>query len=261
VAVSSAFCGVAGLARPLLDIAGLRKNFGAVCVSDNIALQVYEGEVHALIGPNGAGKTSLINQISGILSPDAGHIRFKGIDIGAMAMHQRVRIGLARSFQITSILPGFSVRENVALAVQARSGSSFRFFGRVAGEAALNNAARRALEAVGLEKRGDSLAAHLSHGEQRQLDLAIALALEPQLLVLDEPLAGMGRSESNQMLDLLRSLKRQFAILLVEHDMEAVFALSDRISVMVYGRILATDEPAGIRVNPEVRAAYLGDEG
>jgi branched-chain amino acid transport system ATP-binding protein len=249
------------LTNPVLDIVGLRKNFGAVCVSDNISLQVHAGEVHALIGPNGAGKTSLIDQISGVLSPDAGRILFQGADVGALAMHQRARLGLVRSFQITCILPGFSVLENVALAVQSRMGSSLRFFGRVSGEAALNREAVRALRSVGLESRDDSLASHLSHGEQRQLELAVALALEPQLLVLDEPLAGMGRTESGQMLDLLRRLKRRFAVLLVEHDMDAVFSLADRVSVMVYGRVLATGDAASIRADPEVRAAYLGDEG
>jgi len=249
------------LTNPVLDIVGLRKNFGAVCVSDNISLQVHAGEVHALIGPNGAGKTSLIDQISGLLSPDAGRILFQGADVGALAMHQRARLGLVRSFQITCILPGFSVLENVALAVQSRMGSSLRFFGRVSGETALNREAVRALRSVGLESRDDSLASHLSHGEQRQLELAVALALEPQLLVLDEPLAGMGRTESGQMLDLLRRLKRRFAVLLVEHDMDAVFSLADRVSVMVYGRVLATGDAASIRADPEVRAAYLGDEG
>lgn len=249
------------MTNPVLDIVGLRKNFGAVCVSDNISLQVHAGEVHALIGPNGAGKTSLIDQISGVLSPDAGRILFQGADVGALAMHQRARLGLVRSFQITCILPGFSVLENVALAVQSRMGSSLRFFGRVSGEAALNREAVRALRSVGLESRDDSLASHLSHGEQRQLELAVALALEPQLLVLDEPLAGMGRTESGQMLDLLRRLKRRFAVLLVEHDMDAVFSLADRVSVMVYGRVLATGDAASIRADPEVRAAYLGDEG
>lgn len=249
------------MTNPVLDIVGLRKNFGAVCVSDNISLQVHAGEVHALIGPNGAGKTSLIDQISGVLSPDAGRILFQGADVGALAMHQRARLGLVRSFQITCILPGFSVLENVALAVQSRMGSSLRFFGRVSGETALNREAVRALRSVGLESRDDSLASHLSHGEQRQLELAVALALEPQLLVLDEPLAGMGRTESGQMLDLLRRLKRRFAVLLVEHDMDAVFSLADRVSVMVYGRVLATGDAASIRADPEVRAAYLGDEG
>jgi branched-chain amino acid transport system ATP-binding protein len=218
------------------------------------------GEFHAVIGPNGAGKTTLINQISGLLTPDDGRILFAGRDITRLPVHARAALGLARSFQITSILPGFSALENVALAVQSRFGSSFRLFGRAADEEALNAPARAALAEVGLAASADVPAANLSHGEKRALELAIALAMEPKLLLLDEPMAGAGREETARLVAVLRKLKGRFPVVLVEHDMTAVFALADRISVLIYGRVLASGTPQAVRADPQVVAAYLGDE-
>jgi branched-chain amino acid transport system ATP-binding protein len=248
------------MAEPLLRLERLRKSYGALVVSDDVTLDVRPGELHAVIGPNGAGKTTLVDQVSGRSLPDAGRILFRGEDITALSMHERVRRGLARSFQITSILPGFSVLENVAIAVQARSGSSFRFFGNAARERALNSPAHEVLRLVGLETRVGMAAGLLSHGEKRQLELALALATEPKLLLLDEPLAGTGHEESARIVEILRGLKGRYAILLIEHDMEAVFALADRVTVLVYGRVIATGMPAAVRADPEVRAAYLGEE-
>jgi branched-chain amino acid transport system ATP-binding protein len=246
--------------HPVLRIKDLRKRFGALVVTDGITLDVRPGELHAVIGPNGAGKTSLINQISGFLKPNAGRILFEGRDITALPVHARAALGLARSFQITSILPGFSALENVALAVQARSGSSFRFFAPASREPALNEPARAALEEVGLGDRADVRAGELSHGEKRALELAIALAMAPKLLLLDEPMAGTGREETDRLVALLARLKGRFAMILVEHDMTAVFALADRISVLIYGRILASGTPEAVRNDATVAAAYLGDE-
>jgi branched-chain amino acid transport system ATP-binding protein len=244
----------------VLRIEDLRKSFGALAVTDGVTLDVAPGELHAVIGPNGAGKTTLINQISGFLAPQSGSIRFDGRDITALPVHARARLGLTRSFQITSILPGFSALENVALAVQARSGSSFRFVGSAANEAALNEPARAALEEVGLGDRVDVLAGALSHGEKRALEMAIALATAPKLILLDEPMAGTGREETERLTALLARFKGRFAMILVEHDMTAVFALADRISVMIYGRILASGPPEIVRNDARVIAAYLGDE-
>jgi len=248
------------VAEAVLRIENLSKNFGGLRVTDDVTLDVMPGELHAVIGPNGAGKTTLINQISGLLAPDAGRIVFCGEDITALPVHARASRGLARSFQITSVLPGFSALENVALAVQAHSGTSFRFFGSAASEKALNAAARAALAQVGLAERADVPAEALSHGEKRALELAIALAMEPKLLLLDEPMAGTGHDESARLVSVLRSLKGRFPIVLVEHDMGAVFALADRISVLIYGRILASGTPEEVRADREVITAYLGDE-
>jgi branched-chain amino acid transport system ATP-binding protein len=248
------------VAEPVLRIEGLTKNFGGLRVTDDLTLDVRPGELHAVIGPNGAGKTTLINQISGLLSPDAGRITFGGEDVTRMPVHARATRGLARSFQITSILPRFSVLENVALAVQARSGTSYRFFGRASDEETLNAPARDALAQVGLENRADVPAGELSHGEKRALELAIALAMEPKLLLLDEPMAGTGRDETERLVQALRGLKGRFPMVLVEHDMEAVFALADRISVLIYGRILASGTPDEVRNDPQVVTAYLGEE-
>jgi branched-chain amino acid transport system ATP-binding protein len=244
----------------MLRIEGLTKNFGGLRVTDDVALDVRPGELHAVIGPNGAGKTTLINQISGLLRPDAGKIMFGGEDVTHLPIHRRAECGLARSFQITSILPGFSALENVALAVQARRGSSFSFFGRAADEEALNMPAYAALLQVGLAERAHAPAGELSHGEKRALELAIALAMEPKLLLLDEPMAGTGREEGERIVAVLRSLKGRFPMVLVEHDMHAVFALADRISVLIYGRIVASGTPAEVRADPAVIMAYLGDE-
>jgi branched-chain amino acid transport system ATP-binding protein len=248
------------MAEPVLRIANLQKRFGALTVTDGLSLDVMPGELHAVIGPNGAGKTTLINQMSGLLAPDAGAIIFAGRDITALPMHVRATLGLARSFQVTSILPRFSALENVALAVQARMGSSYRIFGQAAAEADLNAPALEALAEVGLASRAHVIAGELSHGERRALELAIALAMEPKLLLLDEPMAGTGREEGARIVDVLRRLKGRFPIVLVEHDMAAVFALADRISVLIYGRILASGPPAQVRADPRVVAAYLGDE-
>jgi branched-chain amino acid transport system ATP-binding protein len=244
----------------ILTLDRLSKNFGGLRVTDDVSLTVEPGEVHAIIGPNGAGKTTLINQIAGVLQPDGGRILLDGTDVTGLPVAARARAGLARSFQITSILPGFSALENVALAVQARAGSSFRFFGNAAQESALNGEALARLESVGLADRAATRASLLSHGEKRGLELAMALAMAPRLLLLDEPMAGTGHEEGGRLIDLLMTLKGRLPILLVEHDMDAVFRLADRVSVLVYGRIIASGTPDAIRANPDVRAAYLGEE-
>jgi branched-chain amino acid transport system ATP-binding protein len=244
----------------MLEVLGLTKNFGALCASDSIHFEVGEGETHAIIGPNGAGKTTLISQLAGNLRPDAGVIRFAGEDITGLSAPRRSRKGLARSFQITSVFPEFTVLENVALAVQAHAGHSFRFWRDARRDATLTDPASRVLDEVGLSERKDILAANLAHGEHRQLEVAMALANRPRLLLLDEPMAGMGIEESQRMIALLSTLKGRLTIILVEHDMDAVFSLADRVSVLVYGRIIATGTPQAIRANPEVRRAYLGEE-
>jgi branched-chain amino acid transport system ATP-binding protein len=246
------------VAEALLQIEGLSKRFGGVIASDAIMLAVPAGELHAVIGPNGAGKTTLIGELAGEIAPDAGRIRFDGADITALPAWRRSALGLARSFQITSLFPDFTALDNVALAVQAHSGHSFRFWRAARDETELRAPARAALERVGLGERADTLAANLSHGEQRQLEIAMALATRPGLLLLDEPMAGMGADEAARMLRILHDLKQELTIVLIEHDMEAVFALADRITVLVYGRVLATGTPAAIRADDEVRKAYLG---
>ncbi|WP_163851457.1 ABC transporter ATP-binding protein [Pseudooceanicola aestuarii] len=243
-----------------LSIRNLCKTFGALKVTDDVSLEIAPGEIHAIIGPNGAGKTTLIAQLSGQLPSDAGSVTLGDRDVTALAMPQRVKLGLARSFQITSILPGFTALENVALAVQARSGSSFRFFRAVTREEALNRAALTALKEAGLADRAQERASALSHGEHRRLELAIALATEPRVLLLDEPLAGVGGEDAEAFVARLKAFRGRFTMVLIEHDMEAVFALADRVSVLVYGRIIATGTPAEIRNDPQVRAAYLGEE-
>ncbi len=245
----------------LLATRGLHKSFGALVATDSVDFDVREGETHAVIGPNGAGKTTFIRQISGELRPDRGEVRFGDEDITALPAPLRTRKGLARSFQITSIYREFSALDNVALAVQAHSGHSFRFWRAARADRSLTGPAIRILDRIGLLARQNVLAANLSHGEQRQLEIAMALATQPRLLLLDEPVAGMGTDESQRMIELLATLKGQKTIVLVEHDMDAVFTLADRISVLVYGRIIATGTPAEIRANAEVRAAYLGEDG
>lgn len=248
------------MAEELLRVQGLAKSFGALRACDGIDFGVREGETHAVIGPNGAGKTTFISQLSGDLRPDAGTIRFSGSDVTALRAPARAQLGFARSFQITSIYREFTALDNVALAVQARAGHSFRFWKPVRQEKALREPARRVLEEVGLGARADVTAANLAHGEQRQLEVAMALATKPRLLLLDEPVAGMGREESQRMVALLASLKGRQTMILVEHDMDAVFRLADRISVLVYGRVIATDTPEKVRANEEVRRAYLGED-
>jgi branched-chain amino acid transport system ATP-binding protein len=248
------------VADPLLRVEKLVRRFGGVIATDHVSLDVARGELHAIIGPNGAGKTTLISQLTGQLSPNSGTIHFAGADITRLPAFRRSALGLARSFQITSLLPDFTASDNVALAAQAHDGHSFYFWGNARKESALRNAALAALKRVGLEHRADVVVSRLSHGEQRELELAVALATKPQLLLLDEPMAGLGTTESARMVKLLQELRREVTIVLVEHDMEAVFALADRITVLVYGRVIASDVPAAIRQNEEVKRAYLGDQ-
>jgi len=248
------------MADPLLQTHGLSKRFGGVVATDRVSLAVAPGQIHAVIGPNGAGKTTLVAQLSGELGPDAGTIRFAGEDVTALPVHARSARGIARSFQITSVLRDFTALDNVALAVQAHAGHSFRFWGRARAEEPLRESAGRVLAEVGLGTRAGVLAANLAHGEQRQLEIAMALATRPRLLLLDEPTAGMGPEDTERMVALLAALRGRHTLLLVEHDMDAVFALADRISVMLYGRLIATGTPEQIRANAEVRRAYLGEE-
>lgn len=243
-----------------LTVTDLCKHYGALKVTDHVSLDVAPGEIHAIIGPNGAGKTTLIAQLSGQLGSDSGSVRLGDRDITHVPMPERVRLGLARSFQITSVLPSFTALENVALAVQARHGSSFRFFGAVSGEETLNATAMTALREAGLDHRASVQAKSLSHGEHRRLELAIALATEPKVLLLDEPLAGVGGEDAEGLVENIARLKGRITMVLIEHDMDAVFALADRVSVLVYGRIIATGTPDEIRSDPQVRAAYLGEE-
>ncbi len=248
------------MTEALLQVDNLSKRFGGVVASESITFDVPAGELHAVIGPNGAGKTTLIGQLAGEISSDAGNIRFDGVDITALPTYRRSQLGLARSFQITSLFPDFTALDNVALAVQAHSGHSFHFWRDARRETELREPARAALARVGLERRGDVLVSNLSHGEHRQLEIAMALATQPRMLLLDEPMAGMGPEETARMVATLRELKREQTILLIEHDMEAVFALADRITVLVYGRIIASGAPDMIRANKEVREAYLGEQ-
>jgi branched-chain amino acid transport system ATP-binding protein len=243
-----------------LEIEALSKRFGGVLASDGISLAIPRGELHAVIGPNGAGKTTLIGQLAGEIAPDSGCIRFENVDITHLPSWRRSQLGLARSFQITSLFSDFTVLDNVALAVQAHAGHSFRFWRKAWNEPSLREPARAALDRLGVAQRADVLVSKLSHGEQRQVEIAMALATGPRLLLLDEPMAGMGPDESARMVDTLRELKRTLTIMLIEHDMEAVFALADRITVLVYGRIIASGTPEAIRANEQVRQAYLGEQ-
>ena len=247
------------MAEPLLRVDGLTKRFGGLTASDAISLDVLDGELHAVIGPNGAGKTTFIAQLMGELKPDAGSIRFCGVDITRMSTPDRVHRGIGRTFQIVQLLPEATALANVAIAVQVRQGHSFRFLAPVARDRTLLAPSQALLARVGLSARADIPVAALSHGERKQLELAVALAGEPRLLLLDEPMAGLGPVESRRMLELLAELKGRVAMLLVEHDMETVFALADRISVLVYGRIIASGTAAQIQADPEVRSAYLGE--
>jgi branched-chain amino acid transport system ATP-binding protein len=248
------------VADVLLEVETLTKRFGGVTASDAISFRVPAGELHAIIGPNGAGKSTLIGQLSGEITPDGGRVLFDGRDITALPVYRRSQLGLARSFQISSLFGDFTALDNVALAVQAHAGHSFRFWRDARREPALRRPARAALERLGLASRADMLVADLSHGERRQLEIAMALVTEPRLLLLDEPMAGMGPDESSRLIDTLRELKGGLTIVLIEHDMDAVFALADRISVLVYGRIIATGDAAAIKADPAVRQAYLGEQ-
>jgi len=248
------------MADTILAIERLVKRFGGLTATNDISLNIEKGEVHAIIGPNGAGKTTLIAQLSGLLQPDSGRIVFNGRDVTGMPAHTRSALGLARSFQVTSIFLNFTALDNVALAVQAHSGHSFRFLKAARIQSELREPAKKALASVGLEHRADVVAADLSHGEQRQLEIAMAIATKPMLLLLDEPMAGMGPEDSARMVEVLKKFKGTHTLLLIEHDMDAVFKLADRITVLVYGQAIATGTPDAIRANPEVKRAYLGDE-
>jgi branched-chain amino acid transport system ATP-binding protein len=244
----------------MLELRGVSKRFGGVVATDDVTLDVVAGEVHALIGPNGAGKTTLIGQISGVLPTDMGRIVFNGADVTRLTTHARVRAGLARSYQITSIFRRFSVLDNLALAVQARAGSSFSLWRPLRTEQGLFDQAAAIGAEIGLGDRLNAVAATLAHGEQRALEVGLALATRPQLVLLDEPMAGMGPQESARMIALIEKVRAQVTVLLVEHDMDAVFRLADRISVLVNGRLIATGAPQAIRADPAVRKAYLGEE-
>ena len=247
------------MAEQLLKIHQLNKHFGGIVATDNVNLAVEQGLIHAIIGPNGAGKTTLIAQLSGQIKPDSGEIEFGGHSITGYNTARRAREGLARSFQITSVVMPMTLLQNVMLAVQGTSGHSFRFWAPVREDREMAAAAMESLAAVGLDDRADRIAANVSHGEQRQLEVAMALAMKPRMLLLDEPMAGMGKEEGAMMVDILNSLKGDITILLVEHDMDAVFSLADRLSVLVNGHIIATDTVENIRNNQEVQKAYLGD--
>ena len=248
------------MAEALLTVDSLVKRFGAVAASDHFSMEVARGELHALIGPNGAGKTTALNQLCGELPPDSGGIFFEGRNITRLPVHRRARLGIARSYQITRVFEHLTVRENLSLAIQAHNGHSFRFWRKASIDPVIRPAILPAMARVGLEERAGVLAAHLSHGEKRQLEVGMALAGRPKLLLLDEPYAGMGPGGAVELTKLIRRLKSEVTILLVEHDMQAVFSLADRITVLVYGRAIASGTPREIRENPEVRKAYLGDD-
>jgi len=246
---------------PVLEVIELTKSFGAVTASDGLTFSVKRGEIHALIGPNGAGKSTAIGQLSGEILPDSGRVRFNGHDVTHMPTYRRAQLGLQRSYQITSLFPDFTAEDNVAMAIQAQQGHSFQFLTRARRDQTLRQPARLALKRVGMEDKAELKVTALAHGEQRQLELAMALATGPTMLLLDEPMAGMGQSESLAMMEILRPLKGEVGILLVEHDMDVVFALADAVSVLVKGAVLMTGTPEEVRTNAEVRRAYLGDEG
>ena len=245
---------------PILEVDGLNKHFGGVVATDNLNFDVLPGEIHAVIGPNGAGKTTLVAQLSGMIAPDSGTILFDGRDITGLAAPARSHLGLARSFQITSIFRDFTVIDNVAMAIQAHDGHSFRFWRAARSDTRLTGPARDMLDRIGLGARADVIASNLAHGEQRQLEIAMALATGPKLLLLDEPTAGMGLEDSERIRGFLAGLKGTYSMLLIEHDMDTVFALADRITVLVYGKAIATGTPDEIRGNDAVRAAYLGED-
>jgi branched-chain amino acid transport system ATP-binding protein len=248
------------MSEVLFRVEGLVKNFGALRATDNVSLDVRAGEIHALIGPNGAGKSTLVNLISGLFAPDAGRLWLAGTDLTALPMEARVRAGLSRCFQITSIFRAATVRDNLLLAVQAHAGSSLRFLRARDAESELQAGALALAERVGLADVLDRVAGTLPHGVQRKLDVALALAARPRLLLLDEPMAGMGPEDSARMVELIHALRQDMAILLIEHDMKAVFELADRITVLVYGRVLTSGSAAEIRGNAQVQAVYLGTE-
>lgn len=248
------------MAEPILEITGLRKSFGALKATDDVSLDLRPGEIHGLIGPNGAGKSTLIKQIAGEITPDAGEVRLRGRSLSGIDAAGRARLGMARSFQVSSVAPEFTVLQNVVLSAQGASGATFRFFRPVMRDAGLLGTAHDCIMRAGLSGREAVPAAELAHGERRKLEIAMALALKPALFLLDEPMAGMGTEGARALGDLLDGLRQRAPILLVEHDMDAVFRLSDRVSVLVYGRIIATGTPEEIRADAEVQRVYLGEE-
>ena len=245
---------------PILEVRNITRRFGALVANDDITLDLRRGEIHALIGPNGAGKSTLIRHIAGESYPDSGEVRFAGVDISALSAPERARAGLARSFQVSALALEMTVLQNVMLALIGRSRTAFRFFRRARSQEALTAQALEPLDRIGLGHRANDAAATLAHGQRRLLEIAIALALRPRAFLLDEPMAGLGTSGSKELTGLLGRLRSEAPILLVEHDMDAVFALADRISVLVYGRIIATGTVEEIRGNRKVREAYLGEE-
>lgn len=243
----------------LLKVQGLNKAYGGVKATDDLHLSLDQGELHAVIGPNGAGKTTLISQLCGNVMPDSGTVHFAGRDITTLGEHQRPHLGMSRTYQITSLIRTMSVLDNLQLAVQVRAGHSFKFWTNARTRRSQREKASIFAAQVGLEEKLNSRVDNLAHGEQRRLEVAMALAGDAQLLLLDEPLAGLGAQEAQQMISLLKSLKGQQTMLLIEHDMDAVFSLADRISVLVYGHIIATGRPEKIRANADVQQAYLGE--
>jgi len=248
------------MSEPLLKVVQLRKSFGGVVATDSLDFDVMPGEIHAVIGPNGAGKTTFVAQIAGMLKSDSGTITFDGKDIAGKNAPERSHMGLARSFQITSVFRDFTALENVSLSIQAHAGHSFRFWKRASTDRDLTDPAQKILDDVGLGDRALTLAGSLAHGQQRQLEIAMALATSPKMLLLDEPTAGMGTEESETMRAFLKEMKGKYSMLLIEHDMDTVFSVADRVTVLVYGRGIATGTPEEIRNNAEVRAAYLGED-
>ncbi len=248
------------MADPVLELRGLTRRFGALTATDDVSLTLRRGEIHALIGPNGAGKSTLMGLISGKIAPDAGEVWLGGQNITRLSVARRAQLGLGRSFQVSSLIPEYSALRNVMLALQARQGHSYRFLRPVMRDQPLRAEARAILARVGLDARASVEAAFLSHGERRLLEIAVALALAPRCFLLDEPMAGLGSEGTARLVGFLRRLKQEAPILLVEHDMDAVFRLADRISVLVYGRVIATGTGPEIRANAQVRAVYLGEE-
>ena len=247
------------MADILLEVKSLVKRFGGLVATDSFSMDVEQGEIHAIIGPNGAGKTTLIHQLSGLMKSDSGAIHFDGKEISDLSAPKRCHAGMVRSYQITSIFKDFSVLDNVAMSIQAREGHSFRFWANADNDVSLHQKAMNVLNETNLEDKAGILADNLAHGEQRQLEVAMALATSPKMLLLDEPMAGMGLEESSRVTSFLNAMKGNYTMLLIEHDMDAVFALADRITVLVYGKAIACGKPEEIRNNPEVRNAYLGD--
>ena len=245
----------------ILNVSNLSKTFGGVVATDHLNLEIKQGELHAIIGPNGAGKTTLIAQLSGETLPDSGEIIFREENITALPPFKRSRLGIARSFQITSLMLEMDVIDNITLATLAQDNHSYKFWKPARDDIDLQKSALSALKEIGLEERAFEKVGNLSHGEHRQLEIAMALATQPHLLLLDEPMAGMGTEEGRKILKILQKLKRRKTILLIEHDMDVVFALADRITVLVYGRVIASGSPQSIKEDEKVREAYLGSDG